>query len=65
MREEPMINAFQPAKQALLDTTCLAHRTMGDSLSLVVDALATYIGGVPSTPAAMSKGVEALGVLLQ
>jgi hypothetical protein len=34
-----------PGGQAgLLDATCLAHLTMGASISLVADALATHMG---------------------
>ncbi len=37
--------AFRAKKQALLSATHLAHPTVGADLSLVVDALATHLGG--------------------
>jgi hypothetical protein len=39
-----MMVAYQAAKQALLDATCLADPTTGASISLVVYASATHVG---------------------
>jgi hypothetical protein len=44
MWTEPMIITLPGGKAGLLDAICLAHLTMGASISLVVDALAAHLG---------------------